>query len=177
MSEANRRWQTEALASAAIALALSVVCLIIFRGKVSIISTFIVPAVIAAFSRKYGLFYYFLTSAGLLMMTFLFFNTQIIFVLGYIMLSIGLKKFMINSEMKVKFRWPYFLAYTTLVMAALFIGIQLTQAIFSIPLHDMMMRISNYRYSRYFFVLLLEGVAVSIINFMIVKLLLIRIRR
>jgi len=176
MSEIQRRQQTEVLAYAGIALALSVVSLMIFRGPVSIVSTFIVPAVVAIFARKKLFPYYLLTSMGLLIMTFVFFITQIIFVIGYILLSIALKILFIDSEINIKVGWQGFLIYTLLVIVVLFMGIQLTQTVLSIPLHDMMLRMSNHRYSIYFAILLLESIAITLINFLIIKVLIPRIR-
>jgi len=78
--ENNQKIKT--LTMSAFGLALSVLSLILFRGPISIVSNFLIPAIIVLFSGNkpegYGL-----TSIGLFVVTLLFFPTQIIFVAGY----------------------------------------------------------------------------------------------
>ncbi len=175
-AKANVIEQTSILTRSAIALALCVVSLLLFRGPTSIVSTFIIPAVIVLFSsgRERSSFLYIAT--GLLIMTGLFFQTQIIFVLGYLLLSIALKRFLLDSEMKVRISPFGILKYLLSVILVLFVGIQLTQILFLIPLHDMMLRLSNHQPVRYFAILLLEGGVITVLNLLILKAFAARIR-
>ncbi len=165
----NTREQTNVLTRSAMALALSVVSLLLFRGPVSIVSMFIIPVVIVLFSKRKELTSFIYIATGLLMMTVLFFQTQIVFVIGYLLLSITLKYFFLDSHRKVKLSFSGILKYLLTVMITLFIGIQLTQMIFLIPLHDMMLRLSGNDPMRYFSILLVEGIAITLFNLLILR--------
>lgn len=165
----NVKEQTYVLTRSTIALALSVVSLLLFRGPVSIVSTFIIPVVIVLFSKRKELTSFIYIATGLLMMTVLFFQTQIVFVIGYLLLSITLKHFFLDSDRKVKLSFSGILQYLLTVIIILFIGIQLTQMIFLIPLHDMMLRLSGNDPLRYFSILLVEGIAITLFNLLILK--------
>lgn len=163
------RAQTSVLTRSAIALALCMVSLLLFRGATSIVSTFIIPVVIVIFSKRKESASFIYISAGLLMMTALFFQTQIIFVIGYLLLSLVLKNFFLDSTMKMKVSLSGIVKYLISVIVVLFIGIQLSQIIFLIPLHDMMLRISGNNPLGYLGILLLEGIVIILIHLLILK--------
>lgn len=71
--------------------------------------------------------------------------------------------------MKVKFSFTGILKYSFAVMTILFLGIWLTQMIFLIPLHDMMLRFSNNHPLRYLGILLVEGIAIAVVNLLFLK--------
>ena len=75
--------QINVLTRSALALALSVVSLLLFRGTTSIVSAFIIPVVIALFSKRNEVLSFVYIATSLIMMTVLFFQTQIIFIIGY----------------------------------------------------------------------------------------------
>ncbi|SHF24902.1 hypothetical protein [Alkalibacter saccharofermentans] len=161
--------QINVLTRSAFALALSVVSLLLFRGSISIVSTFIIPVVIVLFSKRNELLSFTYIAISLLMVTVLFFQTQIIFVIGYLLLSVLLKHFLMDSAVKVKISFSGILKYLIAVIVILFIGIQLTQIIFLIPLHDMMLRLSNNLPYRYFGILLVEGIIITLVNLLLLK--------
>jgi|GEM_PF-1138911 len=175
-AQSNVRTQTGVLTRSAIALALCVVSLLLFRGAISIVSTFIIPAVIVLFSKRREITSFIYVSTGLLMMTVLFFQTQIVFVIGYLLLSIVLKHYFTDSAMNMRISLLGIVKYLLSVILVLFIGIQLTQIIFLIPLHDMMLRLSGDDPIRYFLILLVEGIAVTLINLLILKAFISRIK-
>lgn len=165
----NIKEQTGILTRSAIALAMCVVSLLLFRGPSSIVSALVIPAVIVLFSgeeERTSLIY---IATGLLMMTGLFFQTQIIFVVGYLVLAIALKHFFLNAGMKVRISCLRVLKYLFSVILVLFVGIRVTQSLFLIPLHDMMLRLSNNQPSRYFAILLVEGGIITLMNLIILK--------
>lgn len=167
MIENNQKIKT--LTMSAFGLALSVLSLILFRGPISIVSTFLIPAIIVLFSGNkpegYGL-----TSIGLFVVTLLFFPTQIIFVAGYLILGLFLKLLAVSSSLKVRFKPIGFILYTTITSLVLFAGIRLTELIFLVPLHSMMVGISGGSPLSYAGILLLEGLLISFFNFGILKL-------
>jgi hypothetical protein len=161
--------QINVLTRSALALALSVVSLLLFRGTTSIVSAFVIPVVIALFSKRNEVLSFVYIASSLIMMTVLFFQTQIIFIIGYLLLSLVLKHLLMDSAMKVKFSFTGILKYLLAVMAILFMGIWLTQVIFLIPIHDMMLRFSNNHPLRYLGILLVEGIAITVVNLLFLK--------
>ena len=162
------------LTMSAFGLALSVLSLILFRGPVSIASTFLIPAIIVLFSAN-KLEGYALTSIGLLSVTLIFFPTQLVFVSSYVVLGLLLKLLAVSSKLKVKFNPIKFIIYTTITSLVLFAGIRLTELIFLVPLHRMMVGISGGNPLVYAGILLFEGLLVATCNFSILKLFMTRI--
>lgn len=171
----NRRERILGLTRASLALAISIVCLILFRGPISIVSTFLLPPIIVLFESGKALLYYLLTSMGLFITTLIFFPTQLIFVLTYLILALALMMLRKKRDRKIS---PFnTLLYLFLTIIALFVGIRLTQLIYMIPLHTMMLRISNNNPLFYFLIILMEAVLVCVFNFGILKLFKSRVRK
>jgi hypothetical protein len=106
-----------------------------------------------------------LTSIGLFVVTLLFFPTQLIFVSGYVVLGLFLNLLAVSSSLKVKFNPIKLIIYTSITSLVLFAGIRLTELIFLVPLHGMMVGISGGNPLAYAGILLLEGLLISIFNF------------
>lgn len=163
----NNRQLIQTITGASFTLALSAVCIMMFRGPISIVSTFLIPPIIVLFSNRYISLYHILTSMGLVLMTMIFFPTQLVFVFTYILLALVL-----DNITKKGGRFPPFnkiIIYISLTITTLFIGIRLTQLIYMIPLHTMMLRISRNNFFFYFAILFVEGLIVSMFNFGILK--------
>ncbi len=171
----NAATNTNVLTMSAIALALSVVSLLLFRGPISILSAFIIPAVLVLFTSGERKTFPF-TAIGLIIMTGLFFQTQIVFVPGYLFLALFLRRFFMDSEREMKVSLAGVLLYIATVMLILWIGIQLTQMIFLIPLQDMMLRLSGHDPLRYAGILFAEGAAITLFNLLLLKAFLSRIK-
>jgi len=90
------------LTMAAFTLALSSVSIFLFRGPVSILSAFLIPAIIVLFSKGYGIAYYILISMGLLLTSVLFFQTQLIFTTGYAFMAVALRLFLLDCNMNLR---------------------------------------------------------------------------
>ncbi len=170
----NNNKNIKILTMSAFALALSVLSLLLFRGPVSIVSTFLIPAIIVLFSRG-ELKSYLLVSVGLFIIALMFFPTQIIFVATYMLLSALLNVLFITSDFKVKTNPLGVLGYILIVSLVLFVGIRLTELVFLVPLHTMMLRISGNNMLFYAGILFLEGIFVSIFNIGILRLFIYRI--
>ncbi|WP_422485874.1 hypothetical protein [Gudongella sp. DL1XJH-153] len=165
----NNNKNIKTLTMSAFALALSVFSLLLFRGPISIASTFLIPVIIVLFSRG-QLKSYLLVYAGLFTTTLLFFPTQIIFVATYMLLSALLKVFFITSTFKVNISLLGVIGYILIVSLVLFVGIRLTELVFLVPLHTMMLRISGNNFLSYSLILVIEGIFVSIFNIGILRL-------
>ena len=153
----------------AFSLAFCILCLLVFRGPLSIASALLIPAVIVAFSKNHGLLYYVLTSAGMIAVTFLFFQAQTFFVIVYLLLSFALRLLLVSSDMTVRLQPVRVIIFILLAAAVLYIGIRLTQWVFLVPLHRMMLRLSGDDPLRYLAILLVEGTAVFALNAAILK--------
>lgn len=163
----NNRQLIQTITRASFTLALSAVCIMMFRGPISIVSTFLIPPIIVLFSNRYISLYYILTFMGLVLMTMIFFPTQLVFVFTYILLALVL-----DNITKKGGKYPSFnkiITYISLTIITLFIGIRLTQLIYMIPLHTMMLRISRGNFFFYFAILFVEAFIVSMFNFGILK--------
>lgn len=167
MNTTNGKIKT--ITMSALGLALSVVSLILFRGPTSIFSTFLIPAILVIFSgnRTYG---YALTSMGLLFVTLFFFPTQLVFVSGYVILGHLLRLLSLSTNHRVKVKSGKFILYMGLTSLVLYSGIRLTQFLFLVPLHTMMLGLSRGNPLLYAGILAIEGLFISVFNFGILKL-------
>lgn len=156
------------VARSALSMAVSLLSLLIFRGPVSIFSAFLIPAIIVVFAGSFGLPYYILTTGGLLLTTFLFFPTQILFVVGYALLALFLKLIFLKGE-RLRTNFPRVLVYAATASLAVFIGIYLTELIFMVPLHSMMIRLSGGSPLIYGFIIGAEGGLIAISNLLLLK--------
>ena len=164
-----------ALLMSAFSLALCVLCLLMFRGPISIASSLLIPAIIIVFSKNCGLSYHLLVSSGLMAAALLFFQAQTAFVAGYLFLSAALRLLLINPKMELVFKPVPVLVYILFAAAVLYLGIRLTEWIFKVPLHGMMLRLSSSKGLRYAVILLAEGLLVFLLNAAILKAFLSRI--
>jgi len=146
---------------AAFTMALSSVSLLLFRGPISILSAFLIPVIIVLFSRGYGRSYYILIFIGLLLVSALFFQTQLIFTAGYGLLAVGLRVFFLDRDMFLKLGISKMLLYLGSVVLILFSGLWLTEKLFLVPLHTMMLKISGGQIHVYLGILLIESVLVT----------------
>ncbi len=176
MRNIDTKNQTKTLLMSAFSLALCILCLLAFRGSLSIASAFIIPAVIVVFSRNCGVFYYVLTSTGLTTVTFLFLQSQTFFVIVYLLLSFALRRLLVSPDMEVRLKPVGVIIYILFTTAILYIGIRLTQWYFQVPLHRMMLILSGYNDLRYFAMLLVEATLVFALNAIILKALFPKIR-
>ena len=149
------------LTMAAFALCLSVIAFLLFRAVLSFLAAIVVPVVIVMFDRTDHRRYYLLMTAGLILFSFLFFRTQLVFVIGYLLLSLAMRSALLTPDMNIKITPLRVSLYALLVSLALFICIRLTELVFSVPLHGMMLRMSGSNPFIYLLILLIEGLLVS----------------
>ena len=176
MKAIDKQNRTKVLLMSAFSLATCILCLLVFRGPLSIASALLIPAVIVVFSKSCGILYHVLTSAGMIAVTFLFFQAQVFFVIAYILLSFGLRLLLVSAGMEVRFKPFRVIIFVLLATAVLYIGIRLTEWVFLVPLHKMMLSLSGYNDLRYFAMMLAEGTLVFVLNAVILKALFPKIR-
>ncbi len=165
----GEKYNSVTLARASIALALCISFLILFRGTISIISAFFIPAIIAGFSFNMKKLYFTFIYLGLTLVTLLFFTTQIVFVTSYIFLSVAIRMFLLDENLKVKVSLSNSIIYIILVIIILFLGVWFTEIFLQIPLHIMMLRVSGENYFKYFVILLIESIFIFIFNVLILN--------
>ena len=166
----DSRSELRSLTSAALALAVSTVCLLIFRGPVSIVAALIIPAVIVLFACQNKPLYSGLLSIGLLVVTLLFFQTQLLFVAGYLCLALALNNLLISADMKVRLHPLPVMLYLLVTVIILYGGIRLTEHLFLVPLHQMMLRLSGHNPLRYAAIIFAESLFICAFNVVILKL-------
>jgi len=168
MRDLNKK-NIKLLSMSAISLALSVLFLIMFRGPISILSTFIIPPIIVLFSLNNDLRYYVLTSLGLIIISSIFFPTQIVFVTLYILLAFFIRFLFFNNKNELKIKVPSVITYIILVMISLYLGIRITQIIFLVPLHTMMLRLSGGNPINYIGILIIEAIITVSVNIIFLR--------
>jgi len=164
------------LTMAAFTLALSSVSILLFRGPISILSAFLIPALIVLFSRGYGISYYMLILTGLLLTSAMFFQTQLIFAVGYGFLALGLRLFLVDRDMILKLGISKILLYLGSVLMILFSGLYLTEKLFLVPLHTMMLMISGGQIHVYIGILLIESLLVTSCHILVLNVFLKRLK-
>lgn len=169
MSVQTKSSQAGNITSAAIAIALTVVFMLVFRGPASIISALVVPAVIVLLAKNKGLIYYILISCGLVFFALLLFQTQLVFVGGYLLLSLALKLILVGKNSQIKLKPLPISLYTASVIIVLFLCIRLTEWLFLIPLHQMMLRLSDGNPLLYLLILFAESILICAVNIAFLK--------
>lgn len=165
----GEKFDSVTLARASIALALCISALILFRGTISIFSAFFIPAIIAGFSINVKKVFFPVTYLGLILITFFFFTTQIVFVTAYIFLSVAIRRFLLDEYLKVKIYLSNSIIYVILVIIILFSGLWFTEFFLQIPLHTMMLRLSGGNWFKYLVILLSESILIFVLNVIILQ--------
>lgn len=165
MKALSRVWS---ISYSSIAICLCMVSLLLFRGPLSLMSAVVIPLIIAILSYKLHMRYNFLAAAGLSIITGLFFTTQLIFVMTYLLMGLLIKLLLYSKRSNVISFWIVrFVLYVVSTGTLLYLGIRLTEALFYIPLHEMMLRMSNGNMGIYGLIILAEALFVSSIHFVI----------
>ena len=165
-----------ALTVSSLALALSSASLLAFRGPTSIVSALIVPSLLESFLGRVGRGYRLAAYACLLAISVLFFQTQVIFAFGYILLGLAFRAVLSNPCAKSGYRGLRFALAVALSALVLFICLILTETLLGVPLHAMMMRISRQNPAIYAGIIVFEATLVCLINIMVIRVVSSRLR-
>ncbi|NDL67108.1 hypothetical protein [Anaerotalea alkaliphila] len=155
--------QNKLLALSGMAVCLSLLSLLLFRGTTSLLSAGAIPVLLALFLYRHPVRSFLATATALLVATVFFFTTQSLFVLGYVLLGSLLRLFLYRFRAGNGIRGG-FAAYVLAVSGVLYLAIRLTEWAFRVPLHQMMLTISNGRWQVYGLVILLEGLLVGLFH-------------
>ncbi len=169
--------KTRTITLAAFVLSLCIICIMLFRGSMSIMSSLLIPPLIAVFSLNQKKIYWLYVTLGLILTVSVLFNTQIIFVSGYILLALALRYLMAGRDSNINTGFFNSAAYIILSMAVIILGIMLTEKVFLIPLHSMMLRISGGKLVVYTGIIFVESALIFISNIMIFKLLFSKLKK
>ncbi|MEA5018698.1 MAG: hypothetical protein VB009_08330 [Erysipelotrichaceae bacterium] len=167
-------YNIKTITHAAFALLLCLFCLSFFRGPTSIISAFLIPVTIVLFDKYASKYYYLILVSTLLPVTFILFQTQFIFILGYLLLALLLRAFLLNNERKLLLSFFRVINYYISVVFVLYISIRFTDILLKTSLHLMMLSLTNNNAILYLIILMVEGFAITVFNIIIFKLLQIR---
>lgn len=153
------------IARPALGLAICVICLLIFRGMASLLGAIFIPPVLAVFTYRSSKTILLGVIISLTIISILFFTTQTIFVIIYILLALNIRAFFPQMN-KRKYFFPLYIAAT---MISIYTGIRLTQLMFMVPIHTMMVRLSSGNIFIYMLIITIEGSLAGFSHYIIVK--------
>ncbi|SDB90642.1 hypothetical protein SAMN05421734_102370 [Pelagirhabdus alkalitolerans] len=143
--------RTNQLIHASIGLALTIISLVLFRGTTSIVSFILIPVILAYFSQNKLMKRILMTA--FLIVVLLVAQTQLIFAVTYILLTNLYKPLFSRKITKTHF------ALTIVsVMFSLIVSLMLTEWLFQVPIHSMMLELSNHIISIYVAIIFLESI-------------------
>ncbi|MDW7668516.1 MAG: hypothetical protein SCJ93_06805 [Bacillota bacterium] len=149
-------------------IALAFISFTIFKGVTNILNAFFIPFLIFAFLKnndyKEILFVYF----ALILSTLILYGIQSFFIIGYCMIA-----FLIHIQKKKKISDIKAIVLNAFFISFIFwMGIILTDTLFSTNINQIMLRISQNNILKYIFILIVEGLIISLmLNFSIRKVL------
>lgn len=159
-----RQSEARSIAFAGLSIAICLVCLILFRGVLSIVQVIIIPVVLVLLNGKQPLVYAAATGISLLILSLIFFPVQVVFVFTYLLLAFFLQKVHQHSNHRPLQKWGLRILYLFIVGLMLFTGIIITDKVLGTQLNTMMLRLSRGDQMVYFLIILLEALVVSTIH-------------
>lgn len=152
---------------ASLTIALSLVIALIFRGTTSIFAAMIIPIILLLFMYSFRVIDYLFVSFVLILLTLIFITTQVVFIVIYTILGFSLR-LLIKRDKQINIFLKIFIYYF-IVIGSLFLGILLTEMVFSIPLHSFMLKISKNSALIYFLILSIESIIITLTHFFVFK--------
>ncbi|MBF8436157.1 hypothetical protein I0Q91_03620 [Halanaerobiaceae bacterium Z-7014] len=143
---------TSKLARSALTLTLIIVSFLLFRGTISIFSSFIVPLALYIFSKDFSLVEQLTTTLAALILVTIFFSTQAFFMIAY-----GLLAFLLS----VTANKSMFLKILLLSLGAavsFIIAIQLTDLILGTAIQQALTSLAGGSQAGFYLFVLIEGV-------------------
>lgn len=150
----------------AMILALIISIASLFRGTTSILTMILIPCVLALSFVFINVKDRILLSVVCLLLTLILISTQSIFMLLYVILGFILIKITQSNQ---PLSLINMLIYIIFVMVTLFVGLILTQMVFMIPLHQIMLSITKNSYALYVFIVFVEALIISSVHLIFVK--------
>lgn len=166
--------KARSLAFSGVMIAISLLCLVLFRGVLSIVQAIIIPVVIVLFSYKLPRVHILANRLSLLVLSLIIFPVQVVFVLTYLLMAAFLQGVCHYSNLQPIRKWTARIFYFLFIGFMLYIGIIMTDIILGTHLNEMMRQLSRGNYMIYFVIILIEALIVSTIH--IVSLYIIRRR-
>ena len=173
--------KSQSIVLSAMALALSLLSLLLFRGTLSLLSMIFIPATLAVFLARQKISYFLLTGLALQLLTLALFTTQSVFVFLYFMLAFVLRTYRAYASTSasavkskpsstLRLQRLFIILYPVIVSLIIFTGIKLTDLVFMTPLHQVMLRLSRDNTGIYLIILLVEALIISTAHLLLLKL-------
>lgn len=156
------------IAASGLALTLCLLSLMLFRGILSLLQALIIPVVIVLLTARQPWIYTFAAGISLLALTLVFFPTQLVFMIIYLLMAfmlLGLVKMTRNGSRR---RYLLFIPYLLLNCLLLFFGLIMTDFVFMTQLHAMMLRLSGFNMVLYAAIILLEAAFISSLHLLVI---------
>ena len=156
------------IAVSGMALTLCLLSLMLFRGVLSLMQALIIPVVIVLLISRQPLFYTSAAGISLLVLTVVFFPTQVVFMVVYLLIALALMGLVSLMKSGSRQRWFLFLPYVIFNSLLLFFGLKMTDFVFQTPLHTMMLRLSGDNSLRYAAIMMVEATFISILHLLVI---------
>ncbi len=160
--------KTKTITKGGMIIALAFISFTIFKGVTNILNAFFIPFLIFAFLRDNDYKEILLVYFALILSTLILYRIQIFFIIGYCMIA-----FAIHIQKKKKISNIRSIILNTLFISFIFwMGIILTDTLFSTNINQIMLRVTQNNILKYIFILIIEGLVISLmLNFSIRKVL------
>ena len=153
--------RARSIAASGMALTLCMLSLMLFRGLFSLLQALIIPVILALLASRQPRVYTFAAGVSLLVLTLVFFPTQFVFMMIYLLMTFLLLNLLLLTQSGSLRCWLLFFPYLMLNSVLLYIGLRLTDFAFATQLHTMMLRLSGDNRFRYAAIMLVEAIFIS----------------
>ncbi len=160
--------KARSIAASGMALTLCMLSLMLFRGIFSLMQALIIPAVLALLTARQPWIYTFAASLSLLVLTLVFFPTQFVFIITYLLMTAALLKLMVLTQNGSLQRYLLFIPYVIINGLLLYSGLRMTDFVFQTQLHAMMLRLSGDHSLLYAAIMMLEAAFISSLHLLII---------
>jgi len=160
--------KTKTITKGGMIIAFTFISFTIFRGITNILNAFFIPFIIYAFLKKNEYKEILVIYFALIISTLIFYRIQSFFIVGYCIIAL-----VIHVQNKKKIEAVKTIILNAFVISLIFwMGIIITDAVFSTNINQIMLRITENNILKYGFILIIEGLLVSIsLHFSIKKVL------
>jgi len=158
--------KTKTITKGGMIIALAFISFAIFKGVTNILNAFFIPFLIFAFLKDNDYKEILLVYFALIISTFILYRIQSFFIIGYCMIAFSIH---IQKKKKIPNIKSIF-SNTFLISFIFWIGIILTDTLFSTNINQIMLKLTDRNILKYIFILIIEGLIISLIlNFGIRK--------
>ena len=159
---------THYLALSGMTLTLCLLSLMLFRGVFSLVQALIIPIVFVFLTTNQPWKYTGAASISMLILTFVFFSSQIVFMIIYLMMASFLMVLVSMIQRGSRKSYLLFIPYLIINGTLLFVGLRMTDVVFQTQLHAMMLRLTDNNNFLYVAIMMMESAFISVFHLLII---------